>query len=151
MWWSDDQHLKQDLRSIREDSRYQAKSKHEDRNQAVHKIVKKRAHRGDRTLDQTLEESDQALQSVAQQQQGSATVTRRWINESTRCTDGTVHQSGNTLSKWPDAGGKPTGHRTTASDRVQRGSRAANLWPNASGSKCESSSLVLVNWWNPKC
>ena len=53
-WWSDDQHLKKDLRSIREDPRYRAKSKYEDRNQAKHKITKKRAHRGDRTLDRTL-------------------------------------------------------------------------------------------------
>ena len=35
--------------------RYQAQSKHEDRNQAVRKIAKKRAHRGDRTLDRMLE------------------------------------------------------------------------------------------------
>jgi len=51
----DDQYLKEDLRSTREDLRYQAKSKHEDRNQAARKIVKKRAHSSDRTLDQTLE------------------------------------------------------------------------------------------------
>ena len=54
MWWSDDQHLKQDLRSIRKYSRYRAKSKHEDRNQAGRKITKKRAHWSDRTLDRTL-------------------------------------------------------------------------------------------------
>ena len=49
-WWSDDQLHKQDLRSTREDPRYQAKSKHEDRNQVGRKIAKKRAHRGDRML-----------------------------------------------------------------------------------------------------
>ena len=47
--------LKQDLRTTREDPRDQVKSKHEDRNQAVRKIAKKRAGRGDRTLDRTLE------------------------------------------------------------------------------------------------
>jgi len=134
-WWSDDQHLKQDLRSTREDLRYQAKSKHEDRNQAVRKIAKKQAHIGDRPLDRPLEESNRTLRSVARQQQASATATGRWISESTGRIDGTVHQSGNTLSKWPDAGGKPTRRRTTTSDRVERGYRAANLWPNASGGK----------------
>ena len=43
--------LKQDLRSTREDPRDQAKSKHEDWNQAVRKIAKKRAYCGDQTLD----------------------------------------------------------------------------------------------------
>ena len=62
-----------DPRSTREDPRYQAKSKHEDRNQAVRKIAKKRAHRGDRMLDRTLHrtlvESDRTLRS-----RGSATA-----------------------------------------------------------------------------
>ena len=43
--------LKQDLRSTRKDPKDQAKSKHEDWNQAVCEITKKRAHCGDRTLD----------------------------------------------------------------------------------------------------
>ena len=38
---TDDQHLKLDPRSTREGPRYQAKSKHKDRNQAVCKIMKK--------------------------------------------------------------------------------------------------------------
>ena len=62
---TDDQHLKLDPRSTREGPRYQAKSKHEDRNQVRRKIVKKRAHRGDRTLA----ESDRMLRS-----RGSATA-----------------------------------------------------------------------------
>ena len=59
--------LKQDLRSTREDPRDQVKSKHEDWNQAIRKITKKRAHRGDqmldRALDRTLDESDRTLRS----------------------------------------------------------------------------------------
>ena len=49
--------------------------KHEDRNQAVRKIAKKRAHRDDRTLDRTLEESDRTLRSRGS---ASAAVTERW-------------------------------------------------------------------------
>jgi len=105
-WWSDDQHLKQDLRSTREDLRYQAKSKHEDRNQAARKIAKKRAHNSDRTLTK----SNRTLRSEARQQQQRPNA-------------------------GPDDGGKPTGCRTTAFDRVQRGSRAVNLRPDASGGK----------------
>ena len=46
----------------------------EDRNQAVRKIAKKRAHRSDWTLDRTLEESDRTLRS-----RGSAIgATGRW-------------------------------------------------------------------------
>ena len=52
--------LKQDLRSTREDPRDQVKSKHEDWNQAVCKIMKKRAHCGDRTLDRTLDKRPDA-------------------------------------------------------------------------------------------
>ena len=48
---------------IREDPRYQAKSKHEDRNQAGRKITRKRAHISDRTLDRTLAKSNRMLQS----------------------------------------------------------------------------------------
>ena len=39
-----------------EDPKISSKVKHEDRNQAVREIAKKQAHRGDRTLDQTLED-----------------------------------------------------------------------------------------------
>ena len=52
--------LKQDLRSTREDPRDQVKSKHEDWNQAVCEIAKKRAHCGDRTLDRTLDKQPDA-------------------------------------------------------------------------------------------
>ena len=69
--------------------------------------------------------SDQTLRSVAQQQKASAAATGR--------TDGTVHHPGNRFStdqtlaaNRPDAG-------NAASDRVQRGSRAAKLRPDASG------------------
>ena len=106
-WWSDDQHHKQDSRSTREDPRYQAKSKYKDRNQVARKITKKRAHRGDRTLDRTLAESDQTLRSKGSATTTSVATTGRWVLKS-------------------------TGRRTTASDRVQKGSRAAKLWPDAS-------------------
>ena len=52
--------LKQDLRSTREDPRDQVKSQHEDWNQAVCKIMKKRAHCGDRTLNQMLDKQPDA-------------------------------------------------------------------------------------------
>ena len=58
--------LKQDLRSTREDPRDQVKSKHEDWNQAVCEIAKKRAHCGDRTLDRMLDKR-------------SGTVTGCWV------------------------------------------------------------------------
>ena len=90
-------HLKQDLRSTREDPRYQAKSNHEDRNQATRKIAKKRAHSSDRTLTK----SDRTLRSEAWQQQQRPDV-------------------------GPDAGSKLTGRRIAASDREQRGSIAAS-------------------------
>ena len=50
--------LKQDLRSTREDPRDQVKSKHEDWNQAILNIAKKRAHYGDRTLVETRQTGD---------------------------------------------------------------------------------------------
>ena len=51
-----------------------AKFKHEDRNRAIRKIVKKQAHRGDRTLDRTLEESDWTLRS----RDSAKGMTGRW-------------------------------------------------------------------------
>ena len=79
-WWSDDQYHKQDLRSTREDPRYQSKSKHEDRNQAGCKIVKKRAHKGDRTLDWTLAYSHRMLRSRGSTTEGISSDRRLATN-----------------------------------------------------------------------
>ena len=61
-------------------------SKHKDRNQAIRKIAKKQAHRGDQTLDRmldrTLAESDRTLRS-----RGSATV---GVSSSDRTLDRTL-------------------------------------------------------------
>ena len=74
--------LKQDLRSTRKDPKDQAKSKHEDWNQAVCKIAKKRAHCGDRTLDRTLDKRPDD-------------ATGRWVE---------TRQTGD-QTRGPDAGG----------------------------------------------
>jgi hypothetical protein len=129
-WWSHDQHHKQDPTRTREDPRYQAKSKHKDRNQAGRKITKKRAsqHWSDASGTAT-GCSDQE----ARQQQASAAATERWGLKVTGRTDGTIHHPGNTLSidrtlaaNRPDVG-------TASSDREQRGSKAAKLRPDTSG------------------
>ena len=61
-------------------------------------------------------------------------VTGHW-RKATGCSDQEARQQQQRPDARPDADGKLTGRRTAASDRVQRGSRVANLRPDASGGK----------------
>ena len=94
--------LKQDLRSTREDPRDQVKSKHEDWNQAVCEIAKKRAHCGDRTLDRTLDKRPND-------------VTEHWVE---------TRQTGD-RTQGPDAGGNrpDAGHQRPIEYREVPGAR----------------------------
>jgi len=112
-WWSNDEHHNQDLRSSREDPRHQAKSKHEDRNQAIRKITKKRARRSDRTLAKTTGRWTGHVGEEARQ---------NGISSSDRMLDWTLAV-------------EPIERREVASDRVQRGSRMLKLWPDVSGGR----------------
>ena len=56
--------------------------------------------------------------------------TRRWRKAIGR-SDQEARQQQQRLDVGLDADDKPTGHRTAAFDRVQRGSRAVNLQPDA--------------------
>ena len=78
------------INTSREDPRDQVKSKHEDWNQAVCKIAKKRAHCGDRTLDRTLDKQPDAATGRGQ----VARQTGDWILDRTlAATDRTQDSS----------------------------------------------------------
>ena len=120
-WRSHDQHHKKDPKSTREDPRYQAKSKHEDGNQAVRKITKKRAwQRWPDAALWGLDTSDQLLGNSRRQQQWSdaersSDRTHRWhCSSSWQCFQ------------------RDRMHQKVTSDHVQKGSRAAPARPDAS-------------------
>ena len=134
-WWSHDQHHKQDPRSTKEDPRYQAKSKHEDGNQARCKIVKKRARQ--RWPDVALwgpDASDQLLGNSRRQQQ--------WPNA----------EQG---SDWTHGLHYLSSQQQLSEDRTQRGSRAAQMrsdmsdrwWPN---SAVRPISMRALNGWDDR-
>jgi hypothetical protein len=84
-WWSDDKHLKKDLRSIIEDPRNQASSRHEVRNQA---------ERQDRE-----ETSEEELGSEDRMQPPEGTDASDHV---TRVTAASVHAPGAEKARGPD-------------------------------------------------
>ena len=115
-------------------------------NQAVRKIAKKRAHRSDRTLDRTREESGRMLRS-----RGSATgATGRWTGrwrQIDRTQDSRVRssterfQSGETVTgrvRWQVTG---RWQRSISGSRLQRSGR-----PDASGQDVISVQSVAEKW-----
>ena len=79
-WWSDDQHLKQDLRSTRKDPRYQAKSKHEDHTNRVCGVAATvyRREQGPRRFSWKLDSEDSGEHSGEACRKARRTPTCAW-------------------------------------------------------------------------
>jgi hypothetical protein len=144
-WWSNDQHLKQDLRCTIEDPRNQASPRHEVRNQAGRQDREETSEEELDSEDRTQppkgpDASDHVTRATAASVHApdveKARGPERWLYCSSSRQQFRVHQT--QVGAWSDA-------PAAASDHVQKGSKATLAQPNASNWLGPDSPQSLIN------